>query len=185
MQLNEMTMWAIVSALVAIPLCYHFWRRWDRPTREAKAEQERRLHERETREAFAREETKVREHERQQAMIQLQEKKKIEAMAPSSAAMSFALSSLEGSKSTEEGITSEGPLGGADEIQRSEEEIALLEKIPDSVEVPDIEADESVSDILEDEGPVSLKVSITLPEEVKPKANSEEISDYIEWPEWE
>ena len=185
MQLNEMTMWAIVVALVAIPLCYYFWRRWDRPTREAKAEQERRLQERETREAFAREEAKVREHERQQALIQLQEKKKIEAMSPSSAAMSFALSSLEGSTSTEGSITSEGPLGGADEIQRSEEEIALLEKIPDSVEVPDIEADESASVILEDEGPVSLKVSISLPEEVKPKANSEEISDYIEWPEWE
>ena len=185
MQLDEVTMWAILSALVAIPLCYYFWRRWDRPTREAKAEQERRLHERETREAFAREEAKVREHEHQQAMVQLQERKTIEAMSPSSAAMEFALSSLDGSKSSGGEITSEGPIRGVNEVQRSEEEIALLEKIPESVEVPDIEADESVSDILEDEGPISLKVSISLPEEVKPKATPEEIADYIEWPEWE
>ena len=178
-------MWAIIGALVAIPLCYHFWRRWDRPTREAKTEQERRLHERETREAFAREEVKVREHEHQQAMVQLQERKKIEAMSPSSAAMSYALSSLEGSKSSKGEVTSEGPIRGVNEVQRSEEEIALLEQIPQSVEVPDIKADESVSDILEDEGPALLKVSISLPEEVKPKATSEELVDYIEWPEWE
>jgi hypothetical protein len=82
-------------------------------------------------------------------------------------------------------VTSEGPVRGVNEVQRSEEEIALLEQIPQSVEVPDIEADESVSEILEDEGPVTLKVSISLPEEVKPKAASEEIDDYIEWPEWE
>ena len=178
-------MWAIIGALVAIPLCYYFWRRWDRPTREAKAEQERRLHERETREAFAREEVKVREHEHQQAMVQLQERKKIEAMSPSSAAMSYAISSLEGSKPSGGEVTSEGPIRGVNEVQRSEEEIALLEQIPQSVEVPDIEADESVSDILEDEGPALLKVSISLPEEVKPKATSEELVDYIEWPEWE
>ena len=185
MQLNEATVWAILCALVAIPLCYYFWRRWDRPTRDAKAEQERRLKERETREAFAREEVKARDHEHQQAMAQLQERKKIEAMSPSSAAMSYALSSLEGSKPSEGEVTSEGPIRGVNEVQRSEEEVALLEQIPQSVEVPDIEDDESVSDILEDEGPVTLKVSISLPEEVKPKATSEEIGDYIEWPEWE
>lgn len=185
MQLNEMTMWGIVSALVAIPLCYYFWRRWDRPTKGAKAEQERRLQERETREAFAREEAKVREHEHQQAMVQLQDRKIIEAMSPSSAAMSYALSSLDGSKSSENKITSGGPLGRVDEVQRSEEEITLLEMIPESIQVPDIEADESVSDILEDEGPVSLKVSISLPEEVKPKATPEENVDGFEWPEWE
>lgn len=185
MQLDEVTMWAIIGALVAIPLCYYFWRRWDRPTREAKAEQERRLQERETREAFAREEVKVREHEHQQAMIQLQERKKIEAMSPSNAAMTFALSSLDGSKTNEGEVTSEGPNSGINEVQRSEEEIALLEQIPQSVEVPDIEADDSVSDILEDEGPVTLKVSISLPEEVKPKDASGEIDDHIEWPEWD
>ena len=178
-------MWGIIVALVAIPLCYYFWRRWDRPTREAKAEQERRLQERETREAFAREEAKVREHERQQAMVELQERKKIEAMSPSRAAMSFALSSLDGSNPADESITADGPLGGADEIQRSEEEIALLEKIPDSVEVPDIEADEFISDLDEDEIPASLKVSISLPEELKPKATSDDISDDIDWPDWE
>ena len=31
MQLSEATGWAVLAALVAIPLCYYFWKRWDRP----------------------------------------------------------------------------------------------------------------------------------------------------------
>ena len=173
-------MWAVIAALVAIPLCYYFWRRWDRPSPAAKAEQERRLKERETREAFQREEDKAREQERQQALVQLQERKKISAIAPSSEAVSFALSNLDATGTSNNGVAASVP-----EIERSEEEVALLEQIPETVAVPNIEPDESVRDILEDEGPISLKVGIILPEEVKPKATPEEIADYIEWPEWE
>ena len=175
MELSEATMWAVIAALVAIPLCYYFWRRWDRPSPAAKAEQERRLKERDTREAFQREEAKARENERQQALVQLQERKKISAIAPSSEAVSFALSNLDATGTSNKGVVA----------SRSEEEVALLEQIPETVAVPDIEPDESVAEILQDEGPVSLKVGITLPEEVKSKGEPVCLDADFEWPEWE
>ncbi len=192
-----MTMWGIVASLVAIPLCYYFWKKWDRPTRAARAEQERRLEERATREAFLKEEAKAREHERQQALVQLEERKKVDAMAPSKAAMDFALSSLDKSPNGVASIsnsTSERPSS-----ERSEEEIALLEQIPETVSVPDIQPDESVHEILEDSGPVPLKVGITLPgevvpkptisphiaEEVKPTITPQPTTEEVEWPEWD
>jgi hypothetical protein len=175
MELSEVTMWAVIAALVAIPLCYYFWRRWDRPSPAAKAEQERRLKERETREAFQREEAKARAHERQQALVQLQERKKINAIAPSSEAVSFALSNLDAAGTSNKGVVA----------PRSEEEVALLEQIPETVAVPDIEPDESVQEILEDEGPISLKVGIALPEEVKSKGEPVCLDADFEWPEWE
>ncbi|MBT4059258.1 MAG: hypothetical protein HOE69_03005 [Euryarchaeota archaeon] len=183
MELAEATMWAIVVALIAIPLLYYFWRRWDRPSRAAKAEQDRRLQERETREVFQKEEAKVREHERQQALVQLQERKKVDALSPSKAAMDFALSSLDNKQGAS--ITQAENGESVDEVTRSQEEIDLLEQIPESIEVPDIEPDESVSDILEDEGPISLKVGIALPEEVKTEVEPESIEEEIEWPEWD
>ncbi len=173
-------MWAVIAALVAIPLCYYFWRRWDRPSPAAKAEQERRLKERETREAFQREEAKAREHERQQAIVQLQERKKSSTIAPSSEAVSFALSNLDATGTSNNGVVASVP-----EIERSEEEVALLEQIPETVAVPDIEPDESVRDILEEEGPISLKVGIILPEEVKSKSEPVWLDADFEWPEWE
>ena len=194
MNLAEATLWGIIVAVVAIPLFYYFWRRWDRPTRAAKEEMERRLRERETREAFQKEEAKAREAERQQALVQLQQRKRIDAMAPTKAAMEFALSSLD-----------KNPLGSVDDEGtspsdgRSAEEIALLERIPESVQVPDIAPDESVADILVDEGPVALKVGVSLPdevvskkkapfgggEEVKPEATTQPLTEEFEWPEWD
>ena len=70
-------------------------------------------------------------------------------------------------------------------VQRSEEEISLLESIPETMEVPDIEGDESVTEIIEDEGPVSLKVGIEIPEEVKKEVKPVAIEEDFEWPEWE
>lgn len=199
MDIAEATVWGIIIALVAIPLFYYFWRRWDRPTRAAKEEMERRVRERETREAFLAEEAKAREAERQQAMVQLRQRKKIEAMAPTKAAMDFALSSLDKGPSG----TAEQATQSSEVVERSEEEVALLEQIPESIAVPDIAADESVSEILADEGPVALKVGITLPElgnsegdsvkessanqaeEVKPKAATQPLSEEFDWPEWD
>ncbi|MDP7312999.1 MAG: hypothetical protein QF831_06135 [Candidatus Thalassarchaeaceae archaeon] len=180
MELSEVTMWAVVAALVAIPLCYYFWRRWDRPSVEAKAEQEFRLKERETREIFQREEAKAREHERQQALVQLRERKKSSVVAPSSVAVSFALSNLDAAETSNNVVVASIP-----EIERSEEEIALLEQIPETIAVPDIEPDEYVADILEDEGPVSLKVGIMIPEEVKSESEPVSLDADFEWPEWE
>ena len=180
MELSEATKWGIVVALVAIPFCYYYWRRWDRPSKQAREEQERRLKERETREVFQREEVKLREHERQQALVELQYRKTKSAMAPSSEVMSSAFTNIDSSASIP--IVSNT---SSSVVQRSEEEISLLESIPETMEVPDIEGDESVTEIIEDEGPVSLKVGIEIPEEVKKEVKPVAIEEDFEWPEWE
>ncbi len=180
MELSEATKLGIVAALVAIPFCYYYWRRWDRPTKAARAEQERRLKERETREIFHREEEKLREHERQQALVELQYRKRESAMAPSSEVMSSAFSNLDSS-----GIIPHSHQISSSSAQRSEEDISQLESIPETIQVPDIEGDESVTDIIEDEGPVPLKVGIEIPEAVKTEVKPVTIEDDFEWPEWE
>ncbi|MDP6325606.1 MAG: hypothetical protein QGI36_00745 [Candidatus Thalassarchaeaceae archaeon] len=179
MELSVLTLLGVILALVAIPLCYYFWRRWDRPSAAAKAEQDRRLKEREIREVFQREEAKAREHERQQSLVQLRERKRNNSVAPSSEAVSFALSNLDSIGASNNEVV---VVAGA---ERSEEEILLLEQIPETVAVPDIEPVESVPDIIEDEGPVSLQVGIMIPEEVKLEKGPVSLEDDFEWPEWE
>jgi hypothetical protein len=219
MLMSEVTAWAVLAALVALPLCYYFWKRWDRPSRAAKREQDRRLKEREVRQIFLKEEAKMREAERGQALVSIEERKKSDAMPPSTETLTMAISSLDGepipgansgSSSTAQGGS--GIPGISSELvaeARSAAEIAELESIPDSIEVPDIEPDESVPDILEDTGPIALKVSIELPDEItRPtseipaakdggpeESNTQsqtgkfEPSAYcdedIDWPEWE
>lgn len=180
MELSDATKLGILLALVAIPFCYYYWRRWDRPSKEARAEKERRLKERETHEAFQREEAKLRNHERQQALVELQYRKRESAMAPSSEAMSSAFSNLESSGAITNVVNT-----SSSDVVRSKEEITQLESIPETMAVPDIEGDESVAEIIEDGGSISLKVGIEIPEEVKMEAQSVSIEDDFEWPEWE
>jgi hypothetical protein len=188
MQLSEATGWAVLAALVAIPLCYYFWKRWDHPTRAAKREQERRLEEREVRLIFlkeeAKEEAKAREAERRQAIVSLDQRKKHDAMPPSTETLSMALSSIDDEPMGEgkvPGVSSEAVAKA-----RSAAEVAELESIPDSIAVPDIEPDESVPELVEGVGPIVLKVTIDLPEEVKTKlAETKNIEEEFDWPEWE
>ncbi|MEE3083654.1 MAG: hypothetical protein VX320_06190 [Candidatus Thermoplasmatota archaeon] len=74
--------WIAIGALVAlilIPICWKFWKGWDRPSRAAKAEMQRRIRERDVRETFLREDAKARELERVEAQRELSRKK---AQAP-------------------------------------------------------------------------------------------------------
>ena len=184
MQLSEATGWAVLAALVAIPLCYYFWKRWDRPTRAAKREQGRRLEEREVRLIFLKEEVKAREAEKGQALVSLEQRKKHHAMPPSTETLSMALSSIDDEPMGEgkvPGVSSEAVAKA-----RSAAEVAELESIPDSIAVPDIEPDESVPELVEGVGPIALKVTIDLPEEVKTKqAETKDIEEEFDWPEWE
>ena len=74
--------WIAIGALVAlvsIPICWKFWKGWDRPSKAAKQEMQRRIRERDIRETFLREDAKVREMERIEAQRELSRKK---AQAP-------------------------------------------------------------------------------------------------------
>ena len=76
--------WIAIGAFVAlilIPICWKFWKGWDRPSRAAKKEMQRRIQERDIREKFHLEDAKVREQERLEAQRELA-RKKTKAAAP-------------------------------------------------------------------------------------------------------
>ena len=67
-ELRVLVGWSIVIGLLSLPFLYSFWRSWDRPSRAALEEQDRRIEERDTRDAFIREDTKLREQEHLMAL---------------------------------------------------------------------------------------------------------------------
>lgn len=76
--------WIAIGAFVAfvlMPICWKFWRGWDRPSAAARAEMKRRKREREIRDAFMREDAKMREQERIAAEMSLS-RRKAQAPAP-------------------------------------------------------------------------------------------------------
>ena len=95
--------WIAIGAFVAfvlIPICWRFWRRWDRPSKAAVSEMLRRIRERDIREAFIREDAKLREQQRLEAERELSMRK---AQAPppmEKTALSSAFGSLSSVDST-------------------------------------------------------------------------------------
>ena len=76
--------WIAIGAFVAfvlIPICWRFWRRWDRPSKAAVSEMLRRIRERDVREAFIREDAKLREQQHLEAERELS-MRKAQAPAP-------------------------------------------------------------------------------------------------------
>ena len=74
--------WIVSGALVAfvlIPICWKFWRKWDRPSLASIFEMKRRIRERDIREAFIEEDAKIREQQRLEAARELAVRK---AQAP-------------------------------------------------------------------------------------------------------
>jgi len=74
--------WIVIVALVAlilIPICWKFWKGWDRPSLASIKEMSRRIRERDIREAFIIEDAKLREQERLEAERELSIRK---AQAP-------------------------------------------------------------------------------------------------------
>jgi len=70
--------WILIGALVAfvmIPICWKFWKGWDRPSRAAKKEMLRRIQERDMRDQFLLEDAKIREQERLEAQRELTHRK--------------------------------------------------------------------------------------------------------------
>ena len=66
-------------ALILIPICWKFWKGWDRPSLASIKEMSRRIRERDIREAFIKEDAKLREQERLEAERELSIRK---AQAP-------------------------------------------------------------------------------------------------------
>ena len=66
--------WILISAFVAfvlIPICYKFWKGWDRPSLSSLLEMKRRIRERDLRDSFIEEDAKIREQHRLEAEREL------------------------------------------------------------------------------------------------------------------
>ena len=66
--------WIAIAAFVAfvlIPICWKFWKKWDRPSLAAIFEMKRRIRERDLRDAFIKEDAKIREQHRLEAAREL------------------------------------------------------------------------------------------------------------------
>ena len=66
--------WILIAAFVAfvlIPVCWKFWKGWDRPSFSSLLEMKRRIRERDLRDAFIEEDVKIREQHRLEAEREL------------------------------------------------------------------------------------------------------------------
>ena len=171
--------WGVIIGLLSLPFLYSFWKSWDRPSRAALEEQERRVEERDIRDAFIREEAKQREQEHLTALAAVRERR------------SFAYDSP-----TKEGIKDVFSVLAGEKVRKTEheltiEQIAELETIPESVSVPDIAADESPEDELSKDVRVTpVPLGIELPPGVAGAQRERKESSWaadaeFDWPEWE
>ena len=62
--IKEWIVIVVVVAFILIPICWKFWKGWDRPSLASLKEMKRRIRERDIREAFIKEDAKLREQER-------------------------------------------------------------------------------------------------------------------------
>ena len=176
-ELRVIVGWGVVLGLLSLPFLYSFWKSWDRPSRAALDEQDRRIEERDTRDAFIREEVKQREQEHLMALAEIRERRSFAYDTPTKEGIKDVFSVLAGEKvrKTEHELTIE--------------QIAELETIPDSVAVPNIEADESPEDVLSKDvriAPVTLEIE--LPSDVTRTHQQQDswVADAeFDWPEWE
>ncbi len=169
--------WAILIGLISLPFLYAFWRSWDRPSRAALDEQDRRIEERDTRDAFIREETKLREQEHLMALAAVRERRTFAYDAP-----------------TKEGIKDVFSVLAGEKVRRTEheltiEQIAELETIPESVSVPDIAAspeDELSKDVRVTPVPLGIELPPGVAGAQRERKESSWATDAeFDWPEWE
>ena len=176
-ELRVIVGWGVVLGLISLPFLYSFWKSWDRPSRAALDEQDRRIEERDTRDAFILEEAKQREQEHLMALAEIRERRSFAYDTPTKEGIKDVLSVLAGEKvrKTEHELTIE--------------QIAELETIPDSVAVPDIDAEESPEEVLSKDVKITpVTLDIELPSEVTRthKQQSSWAADAeFDWPKWE
>ena len=135
--------WIVSGALVAfvlIPICWKFWKKWDRPSLASIFEMKRRIRERDIREAFIEEDAKVREQQRLEAARELAVRK---AQAPppvEKTVLNSAFSNLGNTDSTGTAVLAESTPQYTEKMVTPVENVGAL---VDSLETDDI-ADEAI-----------------------------------------
>ena len=156
--------WILGGAFVAfvlIPICWKFWKGWDRPSLSSLLEMKRRIRERDLRDAFIEEDAKQREHHRLEAERELALRK---AQAPPPVAksiLSSAFGNLGATDSTGTAVL-EGRV-----TQDAEHAVMPVENVDDLVDSLD------TADIAEHVIPEAAPVAVQLHGEVD--------ADEIKW----
>jgi transcription elongation GreA/GreB family factor len=145
--------WILIVAFVAfvlIPICWKFWKGWDRPSIAAVKEMKRRIQERDVREAFIVEDAKQREQQRLEAERELSLRK---AQAPppmTKESLSSAFGNLGNTDSTGTAI-----LEGSSS-QSVESIVVPVENVDVLVESLDIES--IAEDVIPESAPVAVQL---------------------------
>jgi hypothetical protein len=153
--------WVAVGAWVSLilaPVFHYYWRRWDRPSKAAQQEMERRKHELEVRRAFEIEDLKLRAEEAAQAKMQIEQRKRTTNHSVDTQMLENAWNQL-----------------GVDLKQ----DISVKE--PENVDIPKIkemleslpEVDEEF--VIPDSGPVMLELPKIQPIDEEPESIEEEV----------
>tara|TARA_B100001996_G_scaffold241166_1_gene186484 strand:- start:789 stop:1313 length:525 start_codon:yes stop_codon:yes gene_type:complete len=125
-----------VVALVMIPICWRFWKGWDRPSLASIREMKRRITERDTREAFIREEAKVREHERLEAAQELARKKAQAPLPVEKERLFSAFGSLGAIDSTNTEVLENSP---QEVVKKISIPVSNVDSLVDSLDIEDID----------------------------------------------
>ena len=139
-----------LTAFVLIPICWKFWRGWDRPSRAAVKEMKRRIHERDIREAFIAEDAKQREQQRLEAERELSLRK---AQAPppmEKSALNTAFANIGSLDSTGTEVLDNGPVTSSESIVESVENVDALVDSLDTVGIDE--------DIIPESAPVAVQL---------------------------
>ncbi len=148
--LKEWIAIGVFVAFVLIPICWRFWRRWDRPSKAAVTEMLRRIRERDIREAFIREDAKLREQQRLEAERELSIRK---AQAPppmEKTALSSAFGSLGSVDSTGTEVLENNPQPSSESIVTPVENV---DQLVDSLDIDDI-----LEDVIPEAAPVAVQI---------------------------
>ena len=172
--------WIAIGALVAfvlIPICWKFWKGWDRPSRAAKIEMKRRIRERDIRDEFIREDAKAREQQRLEAQRELSLRK---AQAPPPipvSALSGAFGSL-GESPSETSTTDNTGTAVLEESVGTRQDFNVDSDIDLSKLVDSLDTDEIADDaVIPDAAPVAVQLRGAMDSTNKGEAGVEN----IEW----
>jgi hypothetical protein len=160
---------AVVIAAIGIPILWIYWKRWDRPSRKAKAEMARRKEEHEVRVAFMQLEAESSRTDNELALMRMklrrrkqeadtgvseQELQRAYANIGEDSVPSVNSKDFTGNETISESVRRDDP------HQREDSEYDL-EKIPETIVVPDIEVDDSEEELLPlESGPIAVKVDL-------------------------
>ncbi len=164
-----------ITAFVLIPICWKFWRGWDRPSLAAVTEMKRRIRERDMREAFIAEDAKIREQQRLEAERELAIRK---AQAPppvEKSALSTAFASIGSIDSTGTEVLENSPVQDTASIVEPVENVDALVDSLDTVGIDE--------DVIPESAPVAVQLHGDTGSEEASLDTSEKEEDWseVEW----